>query len=102
MTAPIVYEKDGYLFADPFMTIIPWPIARIDKQGNKTSLSMEEIDAWQEKYFKEHPEVQARLDWIEEDSKITGERNRNIKPCLIERLLLRLIGKYFARSNSQN
>lgn len=93
MSAPIRYEKDGYLFEDPIGVIIPWPIAKIDEQGNRIPLSMEEIDAWQDNYLKEHPDVQARLDKIEKDRIKLIEENSKIKPPLVEKVIRYIIKK---------
>ena len=57
MAARIHYIKDGYEFEYYISSPTPWPIARIDKDGNKISLSIEEINAWIEEYERTHPKV---------------------------------------------
>lgn len=57
MGAVIEYKKDGYIFqltGDP----IPWPVARIDENGNEIPLTLEEHEEWERQYIKDHPEVE--------------------------------------------
>ena len=35
----------------------PLPTARIDENGNEIPMTVEEIDAWRDKYFREHPDA---------------------------------------------
>ncbi len=53
-------KKDGYIYDYLIFMGAPLPTARIDEEDNEIPMTVEEIDAFRENYFKEHPE--ARLD----------------------------------------
>jgi hypothetical protein len=50
-------KKDGYIFDYVSFMGAPLPTARIDGNGNEIPMTVEEIDAYREDYFKEHPEA---------------------------------------------
>lgn len=50
-------KKDGYVFDYVSFMGAPLPTARIDGDGNEIPMTVEEIDAYRENYFKEHPEA---------------------------------------------
>lgn len=88
----LFYKKDGYEFQIT-SSPIPWPVSKVNKEGNWIPLSIEEIEAWQDNYLKEHPEVQAKLDKIEKDRLKLIEENSKIKPPLIEKVIRYIIKK---------
>ena len=54
----IIYKirEGNYIFDFISFMGAPLPTARIDENGNEIPMTVEEIDAWRENYFKEHPE----------------------------------------------
>ena len=48
-------RKGNYIFDYLYFMGAPLPTARIDKNGNEVPMTVEEIDAWREEYFKKHP-----------------------------------------------
>ena len=57
MGAVYKVRKGNYVFDFLFFMGAPLPTARIDKDGNEIPMTVEEIDAYRENYFKEHPEA---------------------------------------------
>lgn len=54
----VIYKvrKGNYVFDYLSFMGAPLPTARIDENGNEIPMTVEEIDAYRENYFKEHPE----------------------------------------------
>ena len=78
MGALYKYRKDGYVFEDPLSSVIPWPIAKIDKSGNEIPLTMEEINSWRDDYLKKHPHIMEKL----------GKTEVSNDPSLLKKILL--------------
>ena len=51
-------EEDGYVLDFYLGLAESVPTYRIDEQGNRTPLSLEEIIQWQEEYRKTHPKAE--------------------------------------------
>ena len=52
MGAITYYIKDGYKCQIPSGGRIPWPVARLDEEGNEIPLSWQEIEDWRKHYRK--------------------------------------------------